>query len=200
MKQFRKRRDPVELIILLLGAFLVVMLAFFMARGDLDAYTQLLLQGGIKEETTQIAERPLVGTDYPEEYETTTSTDQVQEGLIIEEEREADQEKPPEKAVQGAVLATPSPPPSQSKPTSTPIPPQLTPPPTGSYYLQVGAFSSEGNANNMVNTLREMGFGATVEKSANLFKVKIYGFKTKQEASEAVQKVKSKGIDAFIGQ
>jgi cell division septation protein DedD len=200
MKQFRKRRDPVELIILLLGGFLVVMLAFFMARGDLDAYTQLLLQGGVKEETTQIAERPLVGSDYPEEFEEITTTSQIQKGLIIEEEREVNQEKPQVTTAQEAVLATPSPPPSQPKPTPTPVPPQSAPPPTGSFYLQAGAFSSEGNANNMVNTLREMGFGATVEKSANLFKVKVYGFKTKQEASEAIQKIKSKGIDAFIGQ
>mgnify|MGYP002682297021 FL=1 len=200
MKQFRKRRDPVELIILLLGGFLVVMLAFFMARGDLDAYTQLLLQGGVKEETTQIAERPLVGSDYPEEFEEITTTNQIQKGLIIEEEREVNQEKPQVTTAQEAVLATPSPPPSQPKPTPTPVPPQSAPPPTGSFYLQAGAFSSEGNANNMVNTLREMGFGATVEKSANLFKVKVYGFKTKQEASEAIQKIKSKGIDAFIGQ
>ena len=120
--------------------------------------------------------------------------------MIIEEEREVNQEKPQVTTAQEAVLATPSPPPSQPKPTPTPVPPQSTPPPTGSFYLQAGAFSSEGNANNMVNTLREMGFGATVEKSANLFKVKVYGFKTKQEASEAIQKIKSKGIDAFIGQ
>ncbi|HAX99029.1 MAG TPA: hypothetical protein DCY12_09145 [Candidatus Atribacteria bacterium] len=200
MKQFRKRRDPVELIILLLGGFLVVMLAFFMARGDLDAYTQLFLQGGVKEETTQIAERPLVGSDYPEEFEEMTTTNQIQEGLIIEEEREVIQEKPQVTTAQEAVLATPSLPPSQPKPTPTPVPPQSTSPPTGSFYLQAGAFSSESNANNMAKSLKEMGFGATVEKSGNLFKVKVYGFKTKQEASEAVQRIKSKGFDAFIGQ
>ena len=198
MKQFRKRRDPVELIILLLGGFLVVMLAFFMARGDLDAYTQLLLQGGVKEETTQIVERPFVESDYPEEFEDMTATSQIQEGLIIEEERELIQEKPLVTAAQGEALATPALPPSQPEPTE--VPPQSTPPPAGSFYLQAGAFSSEANANNMVNSLREMGFGATVEKSANLYKVKIYGFKTKQEASEAAQRVKSQGIDAFIGQ
>ncbi|NLJ49375.1 MAG: SPOR domain-containing protein [Candidatus Atribacteria bacterium] len=200
MKQFRKRRDPVELIILLLGGFLVVMLAFFMARGDLDAYTQLLLQGGVKEETTQVVERPLVGTDYPERSETATTMSESEERLIIEEEREVIQESAPGTVTPGTVLTTPSPPPIQPKPTPTSIPLQSAPPPTGNFYLQAGAFSSEGNANNMVNALREMGFGATVEKSGNLYKVKIYGFKNKQEASEAVQKIKSKGFDAFIGQ
>lgn len=200
MIQFRKRRDPVELIVLLLGGFLVVMLAFFMARGDLDAYTELLLHGGGKEETTQITEESLLGTDYPEEFETNLTTSQVQEGLIVEEEREVNQVKPPVTAVQEAVLTTPASPPSQLKTTPTPVIPQSTPPTAGNYYLQAGAFSGEGNANNMVNSLKEMGFGATVEKSGSLFKVKIYGFKTKQEASEAVQRIKSNGIDAFIGQ
>lgn len=200
MKQFRKRRDPVELIILLLGGFLVVMLAFFMARGDLDAYTQLLLQGGVKEETTQMGEEPFLGTDYPEKSETATITSGKEEGLIIEEEREVIQERTPGTATQGIVVATPSPPPIQPKPTPTSVPLQSAPPSTGNFYLQAGAFSSESNANNMVNTLREMGFGATIEKSGNLFKVKIYGFKNKQEASEALQKIKSKGFDAFIGQ
>jgi len=45
-----------------------------------------------------------------------------------------------------------------------------------------------------------LGFTPTVEKSSNLFKVKVYGFSSKQDALIAMEKMKSKGIDAFIGQ
>jgi len=197
MKYYRKRRDPVELVILLLGGFLVVMLAFFMARGDLDAYTQLLLQGGMKEKTNQRVEEPLAETDYAEESGDLMSTNQGQRTLIIEEESAVEQKELKETITPAAIIPSPTPL-TSPQPTSPPL--QSTSPSTGKFYLQAGAFSSESNANSMANTLREMGFGATVEKSSNLFKVKIYGFNTKQEASAAVQKIKSKGIDAFIGQ
>jgi hypothetical protein len=38
-----RRKDPVETLIVLLGAVLVVVFAFFMARGDLDRYAELLV-------------------------------------------------------------------------------------------------------------------------------------------------------------
>jgi len=190
MKSFYKRRDPVEMIILLLGGFLVVMLAFFMARGDLDAYTQLLLKGEAVEETTSPVEKP----NQKDDQMVTIAADISQKGLIVEEENQLYQEEPKETVAEIPSVATP--PPAKPKPTSSPS----QPPPSGNYYLQVGAFSSQNNADKMVALLKEMGYGATVEKSSNLFKVKVFGFTSKPEASNAVQKMKTKGIDAFIGQ
>ena len=53
---FLKRRDPVETIIILLGGLLVVVIAFFIARGDLDYYTEYLLTGGIFERKIEVKE------------------------------------------------------------------------------------------------------------------------------------------------
>ena len=197
MKPFRKKRDPVELIILLLGGFLVVMLAFFMARGDLDAYTEFLLQGGGKDSSMNLVESSQSESDSSSNFDETILINQPQKELIGETERDTFQEKPSEIVAEVGSTVTQS---SPKKSQITPTPSKPTPASAGNYYLQVGAFSSENNANKMVAQLKEMGYGATIEKSSNLFKVKIYGFTSKQEASSAAQQIKSRVFDAFIGQ
>lgn len=197
MKPFHKRHDPVEMIILLLGGFLVVMLAFFMARGDLDAYTQLLLQGETGNETSSFLGKEMGVPEKKNDQIVSMTADNIEKGLIVEE---GDEPYEPETVTEIPRVTVP--PLVKPRTTSTPPKPIASPSKssTGSYYLQTGAFSSQGNADKMVNTLKSLGFTPTVEKSSNLFKVKVYGFTSKQDALTAMEKLKSKGIDAFIGQ
>jgi len=195
-----RNKNLIEILILLAGGLVVVVFAFFTARGDLDAYTQFLLTGIFPSE-----ERALEAEFSLSEEESQLRSEL--EKLFLEEEMAPPAEITPQAEVE-------PPPPAQvvpqveepAKPASPPqvaSPPQPTSPPPsseGTYYVQAGAFSRSENAERMVNTLRELGFSAVSEPVSGLYRVRIYGFSSQAEAQQAAQKLKNEGIEVFVGQ
>lgn len=67
------------------------------------------------------------------------------------------------------------------------------------YRVQIGAFSSNPNAQNLAQKARAKGFSdAYVVKVGNLFKVQIGAFSSKSNAENMLAKAKAKGFGGFV--
>ena len=72
--------------------------------------------------------------------------------------------------------------------------------PKGLYYIQVGAFRSKTNANSLVKKINTLGYkNVSVIKVGNLYKVRIFGFASKEKALSELEKLKKKGFEGFVG-
>lgn len=179
---FLRRRDPVEILVVLCGAVLVVVFSFFTARGDLDRYVELLLKREIP---------PLVEIVEKEEVVPVSPFEQWA--------REFPGVSP--------LPAEPSPAPrdvevkAEEKPVASPqsLQRKPSPPPEGQAFLQAGAFSQEKNAQAMVDTLRRFGYNAVIERASGMYRVRVYGFSSLEEAKRAAAKLRSQGIECFAG-
>ena len=87
---------------------------------------------------------------------------------------------------------------------ATPTPtPQPVPINTGDplYYVQVGAYAKKGNADNMLNKVKSLGFkDAFIKKVGDLYKVQLGAFSKKENADRMLNKAKAAGLTAFIAQ
>lgn len=183
---FLRRRDPVEILIVLCGAILVVVFSFFTARGDLDRYVELLLKREIpplveiveKEEVVPVSPLEQWAREFPE----------VSPLPVEPSPAPRDVEAKIEKRVEEKPVASPQSP--QRKPS---------PPPEGQAFLQAGAFSQEKNAQAMVDTLRRFGYNAVIERASGMYRVRVYGFSSLEEAKRAAAKLRSQGIECFAG-
>lgn len=194
-----RNRNLTEILILLAGGLVVVVFAFFTARGDLDAYTQFLLTGIFPQE------EPLLEAESPFSEEERRLRTELEE-ILLEEEATSPVEitppaevkpSPPAQAI--TQVEEPTKPVSPPQTASPPRPTSSAPASEGTYYVQAGAFSRPENAEQMINTLRELGFSAVSEPAAGLYRVRIYGFSSQTEAQLAAQKLKNKGIEVFVG-
>jgi len=66
------------------------------------------------------------------------------------------------------------------------------------YTVQVGAFSTEKNAQNLAKEIRDKGYQTYVIKGKTLYKVQVGEFKNYQEAQNISQKLKELGYPFFI--
>jgi cell division septation protein DedD len=66
------------------------------------------------------------------------------------------------------------------------------------YTVQVGAFSTEKNAQNLAQEIRDKGYQTYVVKGKTLYKVQVGEFKNYQEAQNISQKLKEFGYPFFI--
>ena len=66
------------------------------------------------------------------------------------------------------------------------------------YTVQVGAFSTEKNAQNLAQEIRDKGYQTYVVKGKTLYKVQVGEFKNYQEAQNISQKLKELGYPFFI--
>lgn len=197
---FLKKQEPVEAIIILLGGLLVVVFAFFMARGDLDYYTEYLLTGNVFEEKIEVTEVPLptAGEEffYPEE---------LGESLVVQEEPPPEEQLPSEEMLPSAPAPVSTPqeeekvaPPAQPA-APPPSPPRVAEAPSGGFFVQCGAFSQPANAQRMVDLLKGFGYQPVSEPVSGLYRVRIYGFQSSDEAQRVANELKSQGIEAFVG-
>lgn len=182
-----KGRDPIEVIVILLGALLVVVFSFFTARGDLDRYTKFLFS-----------------KDVPPLFQVVEEEEFVPVSPFEEWAREFPQSSP--------LLTEATPLPSLSSEKETKVKeevkvvekPKVTPsisplPPREGAFLQAGAFSQEKNAQTMVETLRRFGYEAVVENVSGVYRVRVYGFASLDEAKKAAARLRSQGIECFVG-
>lgn len=66
------------------------------------------------------------------------------------------------------------------------------------YTVQVGAFSTEKNAQNLAQEIRDKGYQTYVVKGKTLYKVQVGEFKSNEEAQNISQKLKELGYPFFI--
>jgi len=204
MIRLLRKKDPVELVVFLLGCFLVVMVAFFVARGDLDAYTDYLMGSSFGMETISeeqrarelVAELERRDDAVPaEETVPVPPTEEVAPPAVAEVSPpsfpEVAEDPPPAPAVR-VVEAPPSTP-------AVTQPERELQPVEGEYYVQCGAFGQRDNAERMAETLREYGLNPVILQEGNIHKVQITGFPGMDEARAAVQRLQQQGIEAFAG-
>lgn len=67
------------------------------------------------------------------------------------------------------------------------------------WFVQAGAYIKLYHARNMYVRLKEMGYDATIQRIPPYHKVRILHYTTEQEARQISEKLKSTGIDTFIG-
>lgn len=185
---FLSRRDRVELLVIFLGGLLVVVFAFFMARGDLDAYVDILLKGGVEGEEEKIPFSP----------------ETLDEEIVGGRENLASLLASPSPVTIPRPEEQPTAPPKFEQPVTAPSPSPVLPPspratPEGKFFVQVGAFSKESNAQGMVATLKVLGYSGTIERVSSFYRVRIYGFSSLEEAQKAVNRLKTQGIECFAG-
>ncbi len=72
-------------------------------------------------------------------------------------------------------------------------------PKKGSFYIQLGAFKSKVNADNLAKSIKDLGYSVTVVKANNLYKVRIPGFSLRKDAVDVLNKLKNKGFEGFVG-
>lgn len=66
------------------------------------------------------------------------------------------------------------------------------------YFIQLGVFGNEGNANILLDRVKEAGFKGSLANGAGQFKVRVGPFSERDKAVEAANKLKSKGFSAVI--
>jgi cell division septation protein DedD len=66
------------------------------------------------------------------------------------------------------------------------------------YAVQVGAFSTEINARNLANEIKDKGYQTYVVKGTNLYKVQVGEFKTSEEAKKISEKLKKLGYEIWV--
>lgn len=186
---FLRRRDPVEIVVIFCGAALVVVFSFFTARGDLDRYVEFLLTREIpslveiveKEEVIPVS--PL--EQWAQEFSEVSPLPLVPSPLPQEVQQKAKEQSMLRK--------------TEEKPTAPSPSGQPQPSPKERVFLQAGAFSQERNAQAMVDTLRRFGYNAVIERVSGMYRVRVYGFSSLEEAKRAAAKLRSQGIECFAG-
>ena len=112
----------------------------------------------------------------------------------------------PEPSPAAAMPEPPAPAASQAPAAPAPAAPAPTAPapaaPTGAvFFVQVGAFGSSERADALARQLRQQGFPVVVETQAGnpvLYKVRVGPYPRREEALQALQRLKPSVPDAFI--
>ena len=69
----------------------------------------------------------------------------------------------------------------------------------GQFYIQLGAFKAKSNASILSKQLGSLGYkSAAIVKVDNFYKVRIYGFSSKNSALSELGKLKKKGFKGFV--
>lgn len=76
----------------------------------------------------------------------------------------------------------------------------LTRKPTVLYKVQIGAFDTKSNADNLANEAKSKGFNAIVLLVNGLYKVQIGAFISKENADALAAKARNAGFNAFVYQ
>lgn len=116
----------------------------------------------------------------------------------------------PPSATQPAAPATVTPAPPRDTAPSIPTPPATTPvttpatappaAPTGSWSVQVAAFSTRSQASALVERLRARGHQARVDGTAAPFRVRVGAHATRAAATAALRELQAAGMEGFVVQ
>lgn len=85
-----------------------------------------------------------------------------------------------------------------TKPAEKPQPAAAKKPAEGGYYLQLGVFSSESNAKQMVAQAKKVGFKSSILPVGSQFKVRVGPISDRAKALDYEAKLKAKGLAAVL--
>ncbi len=184
----RKNRSNLETFIILIGAIIILGVAFNLARDR--SYIP-------PEEPTIVEEEKAESLAI----ESPVALPQKEAGVKVEEK-----EKSPEEEIVKEVTSEEKPPVTVPSVTTTvKVEPEVTVVEESEivsdkkmYTIQVGAFSKEMGAQDLVKEIRDKGFQADVIKGKTLYKVQVGEFKSSQEANTISEKLKKLGYEIWI--
>jgi DedD protein len=116
-------------------------------------------------------------------------------------------EPPPAPVVQPEAAKPPVEKPAETKPVAIKPPPTKPAPPapakakpadTGEVYLQLGVFSSVGNAKTLADKAKAAGFSAGVASAGGKSRVRVGPYPDRDQALAAQAKLKAKGFNSVI--
>ncbi len=183
----RKSRSNLETFIILIGAIIILGVAFNLARDR--SYIPPEEPTVVEEE----AESPVIKV--PVELPQKETVEKV-EG----------KEKSPEEGIKKEVTSEEKPPLTEPSVIETPkVEPEVKVVKESEivsdkkvYTVQVGAFSKEINAQNLAKEIRDKGYQTYVVKGKTLYKVQVGEFKSYEEAQNISQKLKELGYPIFV--
>ncbi len=184
----RKSRSNLETLIILIGAIIILGVAFYLARER--SYIPPEEQVIVEEEKE---EAPAI--EVPVELPQKITVEKVEEGEVspeIEIKKEVtSEEKPP--VTEPAIVTIPE---AESEVNVLKESEIVTEKKV--YTVQVGAFSREINALNLAKEIKSKGYNTYVIKGETLYKVQVGDFRSYQEAQNISQKLKELGYPIFI--
>ncbi len=205
----RKTRSNVETLIILIGAIVILSVAFYMAREksylppiDIEKETQ----------TQNISKEKIVEAEEEKKEEASQSIAEMQ--TVTAEVKSPIVETPsPQKPVETPVSSPPKeqpakkesetiaekPVPVPQKQEAPPIVQNTAPPKTGTVFtVQVGYFSNEANARSLAKEIEGKGFQAFLITHNNAFKVQVGAYSTRPQAEEASRQLKNLGYEIWL--
>jgi cell division septation protein DedD len=88
------------------------------------------------------------------------------------------------------------------KPPAAPKAPAKAPPPGSAWAVQVGAFSKESGASEVLNEMKKMGYSASISKSdasgATFHRVRVAAGKSREEAQRVASALEKKGYPVLV--
>jgi len=184
----RKSRSNLETFIILIGAIIILGLAFNLARDR--SYIPPEEPTIVEEEKT---ESPIIKVPVEFPQKVTVEKGEEMEKLPEEEMKKevTPEEKPP--LTEPSVIKTPTVEPEVKVVKESEIASDKK-----VYTVQVGAFSKEKNAHNLAKEIRDKGYQTYVVKGRTLYKVQVGEFKSYEEAQNISQKLKELGYPIFV--
>jgi len=180
----RKSRSNLETFIILIGAIIILGVAFNLARD----------RSYIPPEETTIAEEekvksPVINTPVELPQKETVERERFPEEEIKKEV--TPEEKTP--LTEPSTVKT-----SEAEPEVKVVKESETVSGRKVYTVQVGAFSKEGSAQNLAKEIRGKGYQAYVIKGKTLYKVQVGEFKTSDEAKAISEELKKLGYEIWV--
>ena len=184
----RKSRSNLETLIILIGAIIILGVAFYLARerSYIPPEDQVIIEE--KKEEAPAIEVPV---ELPQKI-TVEKVEEGEESPEIEIKKEVTSEEEPP-VTEPAIVKTPE---AESEVNVLKESEIVTEKKV--YTVQVGAFSAERNALNLAKEIKSKGYQTYVIKGETLYKVQVGDFKSYQEAQNISQKLKELGYPIFI--
>jgi len=184
----RKSRSNLETFIILIGAIIILGVAFNLARDR--SYIPPEEPTIVEEEKV---ESPVVKA--PIELLQKETVERVEEKEKSPEEEIKKEVTPEEKPplTEPSVIKTP-----KVEPEAKVIEESETVSDKKAYTVQVGAFSKEEGAQNLAKEIRGKGYQTYVIKGKTLYKVQVGEFKTSDEAKAISEKLKKLGYEIWV--
>lgn len=183
----RKSRSNLETFIILIGAIIILGVAFHLARdrGYIPPENQITIK---EKEEAPVREVPV-------ESPSKITVEKIQENTKpaeIEIKKEATTEVNAPLTEPNIVNTT------KVEPETEVIKESEISSEKKVYTVQVGAFSTEKNAQNLANEIKDKGYQTYVVKGINLYKVQVGEFKTSEEAKKISEKLKKLGYEIWV--
>ena len=184
----RKSRSSLETLIILIGAIIILGVAFHLARDKSYAPPETPVIAGKEEQKTLTTEPPI-------EMSQEIAVEKVKEEEKITGEEIEKEITSPQKPLVTEPLIAKAP---EAESEINILKESEAVSGKKIYTVQVGAFSSEKNAQNLAKEIKDKGFSSYVIKGKTLYKVQVGKFKNYKEARNLSQKLKELGYPIFV--